>query len=179
MDETPMFPEWQTAIRQAQQITRQIRQQAEEDAAEINRLAAIQRGQELQRALAYLGVVIHPPTTGEITMDGIRLVLHSFSSNAGSEMRLCFNIAVSSQVDGFYNTRYVDVGWRAESGDWREERTLLADAIDSVTEAARSFVEWEEERDIATQPTSQPTTAERLVDLIREIIRDETTIGNY
>lgn len=193
-----VVPEWQRVIRSAQQ---QVREENEADArrCEAEELSVEQgKAAHLQRALAFFGIDAKP-TINEYVLDGYRFSLASLSTYdptdvfRESDRGVFFKLFVSAVYPEEYENPYAYDEPRyhtyrviecAHVTDWQDKQAELANVLDSTKAEAERLVNDADARRkyLAEHPEhalSQPTVADRLVGLIREIIHDETHIDAY
>ncbi len=148
MSEIATFPEWQKAIREAQQRQSAI---VEAKIAEVQAEVAVQDaedGGKLAVALKFLGIEIEAPPRNEYIRDGYRFRVKVRSGGMYDDtavfmqrdgqikFTLYINKPMPAEIPSDYeNWRCADeleVHWRDEAGDWTELQARLADKLDDL-----------------------------------------------
>lgn len=191
--EVQVYPAWQAKVRAAQEATEaKINEQLAKEEEEKQQ-RNLEQGKMLQRVLAMFGIEAEAPTENRVEIDNIGFILHNIGSSWGgivliheSDSQFRFDLGVYYRLPERYREEYsldyhapisdrVDVGWTDEVRE--SHLSLLAYAIDRVTENAESFIKQMDARTLRSQdaPTPvPPSAAEQLVTIIRQIIREET-----
>lgn len=194
MSESKQYPAWQAAFRVAQaerdQRVAEMDAKKREEAAEVE--AA--KGVELTKALMHFGIFIEPaPFTNHVEVDGFAFRLdqngyRAFKNKSGESNweQFQFNLIVEKRIPGRTDddddpSRYrhvtVNTSSQPRNAGWDHYLVRLADAFDEIDQAVAFDVARDAsrkaERELLGAVEERESDQEKLLKLLRSIIRDE------
>lgn len=182
------YPEWQKPLRAAQEKYHAAAAEKQRQADEAQRAKDQADGQNLETALAMLGIILPAtPTSNIVDFEGFKFRLRYFSFDATS-LDFRFSLTVSAiypddvALDDYWPYEFREVGnWGSSTprkhvdGDWSREQADLADALDWLTayrDQEYAIFKARQASGLKAMP-EYPTATERLITALRDLIDEK------
>lgn len=194
------YPKWQQGIRKTQHLYNQMKEV--EDAAAKEKKETFERerraklGDELVTVLGWLGVDIENPGTNRVILEGGYHILMSFPIKLETRLNKPSIVRFSLEIgklacpakDGYPEQFIWETFDYSEVGETVPDSEIVrfAGAIDRVDKKCESALQIRNEHieserlsreELDYPPPQEKSTSEKLTELIRELIREET--GRY